>query len=174
MKNNKLKNLIKKALIEAEKTKQEAASGKCKYKCENGHVETGNCCSDGTACEGNRIKVCAGKRFKTKNESKKYTKRGLVEFIKSTINPLSEQNWTQNMWSTGNYSDYLNWYENFYNNVLNRNNPCNFLQNQINNWTTSSQNTNPNSPTAASWMGQMSSKINGAKEICCDLGCPCC
>ena len=93
MKNNKLKNLIKKALIEAEKTRQEAVSGKCKYVCENGTTVTGNCCSDGTACEGNRIKVCAGKRFKTKNENKmkKYTKRGLLEFIKSTINTLSEE-----------------------------------------------------------------------------------
>jgi hypothetical protein len=286
MKNNKLKNIIRKALIEAEertprccgnghcdagckgkpcekgqrycpksdypseddrKTRQEAASGKCKYVCENGATVSGNCCSDGTACEGNRIKVCAGKRFKTKNENKmkKYTKRGLLEFIKSTINTLSEeketnaeycakqkctsylygcptpcdcpdsladggspceyngpnpnglykapdtrgdstrggkakgklvreQNWTSNMWSTGNYQDYHNWFENFYTNVLGRNNPCNFLNNQIGHWTTQSQNVNPNSPTALQWTGQMSSKISSAKEICCDLGCPCC
>ena len=54
-----------KANIGTRDTPSVASSEKCKYRCKNGVVVTGNCCSDGTACEGNKKIVCGDKGGKS-------------------------------------------------------------------------------------------------------------
>jgi hypothetical protein len=124
-------------------------------------------CKPGSHALGRGLPEGTNIKLETKTQLRNLIRESIKELVK-------EQNWTQDMWSTGNYHDYLNWYEGFYTQTVGRNNPCNFLQNQINNWNNNIINTNPNSPTSAAWVGQMNSKISSAKEICCDLGCPCC
>ena len=61
-----IKNIIKEELKKDNLSVSEIETGggrkkKCKYTCKNGSTWWGNCCKDGTPCEGNRKKGCAGK-----------------------------------------------------------------------------------------------------------------
>ena len=72
-----IKNIIKEELKKDNLSVSEIETGggrkkKCKYTCKNGSTWWGNCCKDGTPCEGNRKKGCAGKdkiAIKSKHKS---------------------------------------------------------------------------------------------------------
>ena len=140
MKISELKNIVKNALKELQLNENIVCSTQnIDCQCVNSLPSQGN-----TSCTGIRTNYCNGgyednckccggdsrvdtpggghPKFTSNHPPVPQTKRDLME----------QSSWSPDMWSTGSYQDYINWYESFYTNVLGRNNPCNFLNQRYN------------------------------------------